>query len=157
MSGQYGEAVQKERLFHGIYQTLKDSVWFGYKRTDSTYQDLLTKALDAEKEKCLEQKGTTIKAKSSVADVDETSRIQGLAKKIDDLTAAVKSSTYQGVRPKKPQNDNNHNNKFCSKKLNNSGINSKLLSPYKGKGPTTTSAGPFRQGKKPFQCHQCGG
>ena len=28
---------------------------------------------------------------------------------------------------------------------------------YKGQGPATTSAGPFKPGQKPFQCYRCGG
>ena len=84
--------------------------------------------------------------------IDRTDEIEELKQKIEKLTATVKSNSFKGARPKK------------DKKEGPSGSESpKNKSPRKedprnmSKGPATTSAGPFKPNRKPFQCHKCQG
>ena len=105
--------------------------------------------MEAEKEKMPEFKVTSLKAKSAVA-LEEEGGIQDLRQKIDALTTVVKSSNFNAARPKQPNGNGNGapRNKTGDKQHQ---------SPYKGQGPGTSSASPFKQGKKPFQCYNCGG
>ena len=96
--------------------------------------------MDAEKEKVPETKVTSLKVKSAVT-TEETSGIQDLQQKIDALTTVVKSSTFGGAQPKEP-NSNEHTKQ---KNKDNEKGNQSL---YKGRGPTTSAAGPFKQGQK---------
>ena len=74
--------------------------------------------------------------------------IQDLKQKINALTMVVKSSTLGGAWLKQSNND-------YPQKMKNNGKNN--VSLYKGQGPVTTSARPFKPGQKPFQCYHCGG
>ena len=49
--GCYDNNILKEHLFHGMHQQLKNSIWFCYKREETTYEELFREAVDAEKEK----------------------------------------------------------------------------------------------------------
>ena len=64
--GRYDNSMLKERLFHGVHQQLKDSIRFCYKREETTYEELFREAMEAEKEKNLEIKVTSLKAKSAI-------------------------------------------------------------------------------------------
>ena len=75
--------------------------------------------------------------------------IQDLKQKIDALTTVVKSSTFGGAKPKQPGNGATPQKGKDNGKMNGS--------PYKGQGPATTSAGPFKPGQKHFQCYHCRG
>ena len=66
------------------------------------------------------------------------SSVASMESKIDQLTTIVKSAQKL---------ENHKNNKGKSPKQ----------TPKKSEGPTTSAAGPFRKGKKPFQCWCCGG
>ena len=46
--GTYERGILKERLFHGMHQDLRDSIWFCYKKVETTYDELLNKTLDVE-------------------------------------------------------------------------------------------------------------
>ena len=81
----------------------------------------------------------------------ETSGIEMLQKQKDNLTTVMKSGTFGGIKPQK----GNHNNGGSAMKKGLS--KSALGSPYKGNGPATSSAGPFKSGSKPLQCYKCGG
>ena len=88
----------------------------------------------------------------SAALVDHSDEIEELKQKLEKLTATVKSNSFKGARLKK------------EKKENSVDLSSpKNKSPRKedprnmSKGPATTSAGPFKPGQKPFQCHKCQG
>ena len=55
--------------------------------------------VEAEKEKSMGMKVTSMKVKSTVVE-EEPTGIQELQKKIDALTTVVKSSTMSGAKPK---------------------------------------------------------
>ena len=105
--------------------------------------------MEAEKEKMPETKVTSLKVKSAVT-TKETSGIHYLQQKIDALTTVVKSSTFGGARPKQPNSD-----EHTQQKNKDNGKGNQSL--YKGQGPTTSAAGPFKQGQKLYQCYNCGG
>ena len=104
--------------------------------------------MEAEKERNLETKVTSLKVKSAAIGKDQTG-IQDLKQKIDALTTVVKSSTLGGARPKQS------NSGTTPQKMKDNGKNNG--NSYKGRGPATTSAGPFKPGQKPFQCYHCVG
>ena len=93
-------------------------------------------------------KVTSLKVKSAVVDEESTS-IQELRKKIDALTTVVKSPTLGGAKLKQGNGGTTPQKMKDNGKSNGYG--------YKGWGPATTSAGPFKPGQKPFQCYCCGG
>ena len=146
--GHYNHSMLKERLFHGMRQQIQDSIRFCYKRGETTYEELFREAVEAEKEKSMGMKITSLKVKSAVVEEEQTG-IQELRKKIDALTTVVKSSTMNGARPK--QNSGGTTPQKMKDGRRNEG------NGYKGRGPATTSAGPFKPGQKPFQCYHCGG
>ena len=131
------------------------------------YAKLFSKTLDAEKEKGPELKTTTLKVKSATMEQTqgETSGIQDLKHRIDDLTTVVNSANYGGARPKPISNANSQGNtNNGGKKGQASGEGSqprpqpnKPPIPYKGKGLATTSAGPFKDWAKPYQCYTYSG
>ena len=130
-------------------QQLKDSIRFCYKQEETTYEELFDETVEAEKEKMPEVKVTSLKAKSVVVPA-EGSSIQYLKQKIDALTTVVKSSNFGGTRPKQQSSNGNNTQK-------NKNGEKQAQSSYRGKGPGTSAAGPFKQGQKPFQCYNCGG
>ena len=103
IQGMYEKGILKERLFHGIHQDLRDSIWFCYKKAETTYNELLNETLDAEWEKSTEMKTTSLKAKSAVTTAEDGG-IKDLKQKIDQLTTVVKSSTFGGAKSKKYRN-----------------------------------------------------
>ena len=65
----------------------------------------------------------------------------------------IKSSTFGGTKPKKGTGVTSMaNGQYTGREKNR-----KPASPYKGQGPTTLVAGPFKNGQKPYQCYNCGG
>ena len=143
----YGGEQLKERLFHGVNQQTRDSMRFLYTKETTTYDTLLAAIKEAEIE-WLENKGQ-IRIKAATV-VDRKDEIEELRRKLDQLSATVKSTNFKGTRPKK--------------ELKGSPVPSKPSSPKKKedprrglKGPATTSAGPFKPGESNFQCHKCGG
>ena len=116
------------------------------------YEELFWETVEAEKEKVPEVKITPLKAKSAIAKPASTGKdntgIQDLKQKIDALTTVVKSSTFGGARPKQPGNGTTPQKGKDNGKVSGS--------PYKGQGPVTTLAGPFKIGQKHFQCYHCG-
>ena len=117
------------------------------------YEELFHKTVEAEKEKVSENKITSLKAKSAITEPaatrEDSARIQDLRQKINALMTAVKSSTFGRARLKQPGNGGTPQKGKDNSKMNGS--------PYKGWGPATTSAGPFKPGQKHFQCHHCWG
>ena len=117
------------------------------------YEELFCKTIEAEKEKVPEAKFTSLKAKSAIVEPAVTKEdnvgIQDLRQKINALTTAVKLSTFGGARLKQPGNGGTPQKGKDKNRMNGR--------PYKGLGPTTTSAGPFKPGQKHFQCYRCGG
>ena len=146
--GHYDHSMLEECLFHGMNQQIRDSIRFCYKWEETTYKELFWEAVEAEKEKNMGMKITSLKVKSAVVEEEQTG-IQELLKKIDALTTVVKSSTMNGARPK--QNHGGTTPQKTKDGRRNEG------NGYKRRGPATTSAGPFKPGQKPFQCYHCGG
>ena len=150
-----------------MHQNLCDSIRFCYKQEETMYAKLFSETLDTEKEKGPESKATTVKIKSATLDQvqGEDSGIQDLKRKLDDLTTVVKSVNYEGARPKQINNANSQvNDNRSGRKGPASSEGSqprprpnKPSLPFKGKGPATMAAGPFKDGSKPYQCYTCGG
>ena len=149
----YEKSILKARLFHGMHQDLRDSIWFCYKKAEMTYDEFLNETLDAEQEKFTEVKTTSLKIKSTVA-ASEDGGIKDLKQKIDQLTTVIKSSTFAGTKPKK---GNTGITNITSGQYTGKDKSKKPASPYKVQAPTTSVAGPFKSGQKPYQCYNCGG
>ena len=66
--GRYDSNILKERFFHGMHPHLKDSIRFCYKQEETTYEELFCETVEAEKEKVLEAKITSLKTKSTIAE-----------------------------------------------------------------------------------------
>ena len=151
--GRYDNNILKEQFFHGMHQHLKDSIRFCYKKEETMYEELFHETVKAQKEKVPEAKITSLKAKSAIVEPAVTKEdnvgIQDLRQKINALTTAVKSSICGGARPKQPGNGGTPQKGKDKSRMNGS--------PYKERGPTTTSAGPFKPEQKHFQCYHCGG
>ena len=94
--GHYDHSMLKERLFHGMNQQIRDSIRFCYKWEETTYEELFREVVEAEKEKNMGMKITSLKVKSAVVEEEQTG-IQELRKKIDALTMVVKLSTMSGA------------------------------------------------------------
>ena len=138
----FGEEQLKEQLFHGVNQQTRDSMQFLCMKETTTYDTLLSEI------EWLESKGQ-IRMKS-VMMVDRRDEIEELRKKLDQLTATVKSSNFKGARPKKERKESpsgSHPNSPRKKEDARKNL----------KGPATTLAGPFKPGQSNFQCHKCGG
>ena len=139
----YGGAQLKERLYFGMIPGLRNATRYLFKQDDTTYEELLDAAKEAELE-FTESKGASARLKAvGVVDKNENSKIQELNNRIENLTATLKANN---VKPKSASAP-------CSpvKKSSERGGVPKM------KGPEITSHGPFRQGKKPLQCYRCGG
>ena len=122
---------------------LRNATRYLFKQDDTTYEELLDAAKEAELE-FTESKGASARLKAvRVVDKNENSKIQELNNRIENLTATLKANN---VKPKSASGP-------CSpvKKSSERGGVPKM------KGPEITSHGPFRQGKKPLQCYRCGG
>ena len=136
-----------------MHQDLRDSIWFCYKKAEMTYDELLNETLDVEWEKFNKVKTTSLKVKPAVA-TSEDGGIKDLKQKIDQLTTVIKSSTFAGTKPKK---GNTGITNVASGQYTGKDKSKKPASPYKGQGPTTSAAGPFKCGQKPYQCYNHGG
>ena len=82
--------------------------------------------------------------------VDCRDEIEELRKKLNQLSATVKSNNFKAAKPKKERKDSPSGSKPSSPR--------KKEDPRRNlKGPATTSVGPFKPGQCNFQCHKCGG
>ena len=70
--GHYDHSMLKECLFHGMNQQIRDSIRFCYKREETTYEELFREAIEAEKEKNMGMKITSLKVKSAVVEEEQT-------------------------------------------------------------------------------------
>ena len=70
--GHYDHSMLKERLFHEMNQQIRDSIRFCYKRGETTYEELFREAVEAEKEKSMGMKITSLKVKSAVVEEEQT-------------------------------------------------------------------------------------
>ena len=132
---------------------ISETIWSCYKKAKTTYDELLNEMLDAEWEKFTEVKTTSLKVKSAMTTLEDR-EIKDLKQKIDQFTMVVKSSTFVGTKPKK---GNAGITNVASGQYTGKDNSKKPTSPYKGQGPTTSAAGPFKNGQKPYQCYNCGG
>ena len=134
----YNSHTLKERLFYGMTQHLRDSMRYLYKQPMTTYEELLASTKEAEAEwlehKMIRSKATT----ASQADPGKKER-EELKSRIDKLTTEL-----------------NKREKERQWKKKRTPTNSPQDSPN-SKGPGVTAAGPFREGRCPLQCHNCGG
>ena len=140
----------KDRLFRGMHLHIRKSMRFLYKKPEVTYEELLSKTLEAEKDSC-PSKSMTVKSKAAVGESEASPSLQKLTQEISALTTVVKSASMETPKAKTPS----HKTKVNSLKGNeNKGSNANGNSPRKGKG---SAAGPFKCGQKPLQCYKCGG
>ena len=78
----YGDGQLKERLFFGMIPGLRNATRYVYKKADTTYEELLDMAKEAELE-FLESKGVSARMKSvGVVEKTETSKLQELNNQI---------------------------------------------------------------------------
>ena len=70
--GHYNHSILKERLFHRMNQQIRDSIRFCYKRGKTIYEELFQEAVEAEKEKSMGMKITSLKVKSAVVEEEQT-------------------------------------------------------------------------------------
>ena len=139
--GRYVDVQLRDRLFHGMSDKLRDSVRFLYSQPDCDFTKLLKAAMTCENEAASR---ASIKAKSLQVSVDESPQvasdgISSIQEQLNQMRTILKSANF------KP------NNGHRSEKGGKQDIRTKL------KGPGTSSAGPFRRGKKPVQCYRCNG
>ena len=139
--GRYVEDQLRDRLFHGMSDKLRDSVRFLYSQPDCDFTKLLRAAMTCENEAASR---ASIKAKSLQVSTDESEQvasngISSIREQLDQMRTILKGANF------KP------NNGFKSQKDGKQDLRNKL------KGPGTSSAGPFRRGKGPVQCHRCNG
>ena len=88
----YHPGMLKERLFYGMTQHLRDSMRYLYKQDETTYDELLLTAKEAECE-WLEHK--TIKAKTTVIDDPASKEREEIRVRLDKLTKTIKSTSFQ--------------------------------------------------------------
>ena len=139
--GRYVDVQLRDRLFHGMSDKLRDSVRFLYSQPDCDFTKLLKAAMTCENEAASR---ASIKAKSLQVSVDENPQvasdgISSIQEQLNQMRTILKSANF------KPSNG------YRSEKGGKQDIRTKL------KGPGTSSAGPFRRGKKPVQCYRCNG
>ena len=93
----YGGAQLKERLYFGMIPGLRNATRYLFKQDDTTYEELLDAAKEAELE-FTESKGASARLKAvGVVDKNENSKIQELNNRIENLTAMLKANN---VKPK---------------------------------------------------------
>ena len=141
MPSKYDKEELRKRFFFGMTQNLRDSMRYLYETSDIGYEEFLIRTKKIEDE--FHQNRTGARMKSTVVE-ESGGEIAHLKKEIEELTAVMKSANLQGVKPKKesPRKEN--------------GQPTQSRSP-RGKGPQTSSAGPFRPGQRVLQCYNCGG
>ena len=96
--GRYQEEHLKERLFHGVNQQTRDSMRFLYSKTSTTYDTLLS----AIKE-WLESRGQARMKSANI--IDRSDEIEELRKRLDRITATMKSSNFKGSKSKKERKE----------------------------------------------------
>ena len=129
----------KDQLFHGMHPHIHESLRFLYKKPKVTYEELLSKTLEAEKD-CCPSKSATAKSKAAVVESKASPSLQELMEEISALTTVVKSASMGTPKTKTP----NPKTKVNSLKGNgNKGSNANGNSPRKGKGPAASTAGPY--------------
>ena len=148
--GRYTEEMLKEHLFYGMTQHLRNSMRYLYKQENTTYDELLQSAKEAESE-WIDNK-LRVKSAVTIEDPGKKER-EELKNHLERLTESVKAANLQ------PQ--------YTRKKKSSPGSPKSLRSPRRdvqreaqpttSRGPGITSAGPFHNGRRPLQCYKYGG
>ena len=95
----YGDGQLKERLYFGMILGLRNATRYLYKKPDTTYEDLLDMAREAELE-FTESKGVSARMKSlGVTEKADNTKLQELNNWLDNLTATLKAANVK-VKPK---------------------------------------------------------
>ena len=114
---------------------------FLYTKESTTYDSLLAAIKEAESE--WNESKSQVWIKSAVVP-DREDEMEELKKRLDKLTATVKSSNVvekqRGDKGKSPRNSPRKDEKRKS-----------------SRGPGTSSAGPFKPSQRPIQCYKCQG
>ena len=139
--GRYVDEQLRDRLFHGMSDKLRDSVRFLYSQPGCSFTKLLRAAMTCENEAASR---ASIKAKSLQVGVEKNEQvandgINSIQKQLDQMRTILKGANF------KPNSGFKHQNKVKQDPRTNL------------KGPGTSSAGPFRKGRRPVQCHRCNG
>ena len=121
---------------------------FLYSKSSTTYDTLLSAIKEAEIE-WLESKGQARMKAATI--VDRSDEIEHLRKRLDHITATMKSNNYKGARPKRDKKE--------------SPTGSGSSSPRRKEDVWKNLKGPgdigswtiFDRTKAIFQCHKCGG
>ena len=139
--GRYTKDILKERLFYGMTQHLRNSMRYLYKKPDTTYEELMMSAKEAEAE-WIDNK---VRVKSTVVSEDPGKKErEELKQRIEKLTESVKAANLQ-TKPASPQ----HKKLPRSPRTRRQNVNER--------GPEPTAAGPFHGNRRPLQCYKCGG
>ena len=67
----------KDRLFHRMHPHIHESMRFLYKKAKVTYEELLSKTLEVEKD-CCSSKSTSVKSKAAVVESEASCSLQKL-------------------------------------------------------------------------------
>ena len=139
--GRYVDEQLRDRLFHGMSDKLRDSVRFLYSQPGCSFTKLLRAAMTCENEAASR---ASIKAKSLQVGVEGNEQVANdgigsIQKQLDQMRTILKGANF------KPNNGFKRQNKDKQDPRTNL------------KGPGTSSAGPFRKGRRPVQCHRCNG
>ena len=139
--GRYVDEQLRDRLFHGMSDKLRDSVRFLYSQPGCSFTKLLRAAMTCENEAASR---ALIKAKSLQVGVEGNEQVANdgigsIQKQLDQMRTILKGANF------KPNSGFKHQNKDKQDPRTNL------------KGPGTSSAGPFRKGRRPVQCHRCNG
>ena len=144
----------KNRLFHGMHPHIHESMRFLYKKAEVTYEELLSKTLEAEKD-CCSSKSTSVKSKAAVV---ESESLTFSTKVNTGNKCSHHSSEICFYGDSQGKNVPTPKLKLTPFKGNGSkGSNANGSTPRKGKGPAASATGPFKPGQKPLQCYKCGG
>ena len=141
-----GETLLRDRLFHGMHQSLRGSLRYLYDQEKASYNDLLRAAHAAEVES---SKGLSVKTKAAIKEPkseagkvpSEGNPLDNVAQELDQLLTIVKANRAE--------------TQYQSQSLPTTP--SKTATPRKQRRPEITAAGPFGEGVKPLQCWNCGG
>ena len=96
--GRYTKDILKERLFYGMTQHLRNSMRYLYKKPDTTYEELMMSAKEAEAE-WIDNK---VRVKSTVVSEDPGKKErEELKQRIEKLTESVKAANLQ-TKPASP-------------------------------------------------------
>ena len=123
-------------------QHLQNSMRYLCKKSETTYEELMMSAKEAEAE-WIDNKAHV---KSTVVNEDPGKKErEELKQRIKKLTESVTAANLQS-KPVSPQNRKSPRSSRTGARQN-----------VNGRGPEPTVAGPFNGNRRPLQCYKCGG